>query len=151
MALEVSPPLDQQNVRKEVERALRRNVGIELPHGAGRKVAGIGKRSQPLALAFFIQLPEAGGRHEQLAANLKARWNAGLIEPGKINRQGYRAHGSNIGRDVFAGRSVAAGDTACQLAVFVDERQRHTIELEFANVVDLPAAAQFVNAVLPGT
>ena len=65
------------------------------------------------------------------------------------NRQRNRADRAHIQRDIFADWTVAARDAAREVAIFIDQRQRHAVELEFADVVDVFAAGEFMDAALP--
>src|SRR5256884_7620081 len=83
----------------------------------------IRKRSKPLLLAFRIQLLEGADRHEKFAANFEIQRHACLFERLFRNRQGDRADGSYISRDILACGAVAASQAADQAAVLIVERQ----------------------------
>src|SRR5207244_13339634 len=85
--------------------------------------------------AVRIQLLEGANWHEKFAANLEIQRHTCLLEHLFGNRQGNRAHGAYVRRDVFARSAIAASQAADQAAVFVLERQRHAVQLELANVL----------------
>ena len=60
-----------------------------------------------------------------------------------------RTYRADIQGDVFAGRAVATRDASDQLPAFVSQSQRHAIELQFADVLDIFAASQFMHPALP--
>ncbi len=88
-------------------------------------------------------------RHEHLAANFEIGGDAGFLQFLRRNDKRHRAHGAHVGRNVFSGRAVAARDAAHQLAAFITQRQRHAVELEFADVLNVGAPAEFLHPPLP--
>ena len=66
-------------------------------------------------------------------------------------RNGKRngSHGAHVEGDVFAGSAVAAGNSADQFAIFVMQGQRHAVELQLANIVDVFTPAKFVDSPFP--
>ena len=58
-------------------------------------------------------------------------------------------HGANVEGDILSGGAVTARHAAGQLAIFVSQGERHAVELQFADVVDVAAAAELVHASLP--
>src|SRR5579884_2668211 len=85
MTVEMGAAVRKENVREEVQSALCRDVGVELPHGAGGEVSWIGECGQAVALAFLVQFFEGRGRHEQFASGLEVWRNAGFLQAIEIN------------------------------------------------------------------
>src|SRR5579875_1847907 len=110
MALEDRAAVDEQSVGKEVEPAARGNPGIKLPHRSGSGIAGIGELREALLFLFFIHAQEGRGGHDQLTSNLEGCGQAGLLQLPWRDVQGNTADGADIGGDVFALDTVAAGD-----------------------------------------
>ena len=149
VAVEIRTAALKQDVGEKIHAPFRRDVRIQLANCAGREIARIGERRQPVLFPFLIDLLERRGGHEQLAAHLKVGWNASLLQPLFRDRQRDRAHGAHVERDIFADRSVAARHAARQFAILIDQRQRHAVEFQFADVVHIAATGKFVDAPFP--
>ena len=100
-------------------------------------------------LALLVHFLEGGDGHEHFAADFEAGGNPGFLQLLQRNRKRDGPHRAHVQGDVFADAPVAASDAAHQLAILVVQRQRHAVELQFAHVVDVVAAAEFVHAALP--
>src|SRR4029077_1581323 len=123
---------------------------LELTHGSGRGVARIGKNREPLFFALLVHSFKGGDGHEHLATDFEVRGNPRLFQFFQWNRERNGAHGAHVQGDVFADGTVATGDAADQFATLVVQGQRHAVELQFANIVNIFAAAELVDATLPG-
>ncbi len=117
--------------------------------GAGGGVARVGENGQALLLALLVHFLEGGDGHQHFAADFEIGGNPGFLQLVQRNRKRNRTHRAHVQGDVFADGAVAAGDAADQLAILVVQGQRHAVELQFADVVDVVAAAEFMHAALP--
>ena len=63
---------------------------------------GLANLAQTLALALLIHALKGGERHDDLAAHLKVRRYAGILQSLRRDGQRDRAHGAHIGGHVFA-------------------------------------------------
>ena len=99
--------------------------------------------------ALFIHFLEGGDGHQHFAADFEIGGNPGLLQLFQRNGKRDRTHRAHVQGDVFADGAVATGDAADQLAILVVQGQRHAVELQFADVVNVLAAAEFVHAALP--
>ena len=128
---------------------MRGDAGFELADRAGGGVARVGEYCQSLLLALVVHFLKAAMGISISPRTSKVGGNPGFLQ--LVQRNGKRdgAHRAHIQGDVFADGAVAARDAADQLAILVVQGQRHAVELQFANVVDVVAAAQFVDAAFP--
>ena len=106
----------------DVQLARSRDLRIQLPHGAGGRVAGIGQQRFPAQLPLLVQLAEHRLGHIDLAPDDQALRR--VFDP-----QRQRTHRAQILRHVFAHQSVAACRTADKDAVFVFERHGQPVDL----------------------
>ena len=118
--------------------------GILLPQRARGAVARVGKRRLAVFDQCSVEGFEVGEPEEHLAADLE---DVGYrIALGGRQLFGDVVDGARVVGDVLAGAAVAAGRRAHQPAVAVDQRQRDTVDLEFAQirhvVADLGADAR---------
>ncbi len=65
-------------------------------------------------LALFVEQEKARNGHDDLAADLKGRGQAGGGEASRGDDERDRADGADVGSDVLADRAVAAGEAAEQ-------------------------------------
>ena len=109
---------------------------------------GLANFGSPLLLALLVHALERRERHQHFAAHLEVRRQLGLLSvlAGIVSGT---AHGAHVGRDVLADRAVAARDAQRQPAAFEAQRQRHAVQLQLADVLDVRLAAQLVDAPLP--
>ncbi len=149
MPVEVRAAIFQQHVREVIEPPFGRHFGFELPHRACGGIARIRKHGKSLGFALFVHLLERGQRHQQFSAHFKIRRDTGFPQLFFWNGKRHRAHGAHVERDVLAHTAVAASDSAHQLAVFIDQSQRHAVEFQLTNVVHVAMAAELVHAALP--
>ena len=149
MAVEIGSAILQKTVGKIVEPTLRGNTGVQLPYRTGGEIAWIGKGCQPCALTFFIQLLESRCWHQQFAPHFEIWRDTSLLQLFFGNGKRDRAHGAHIERDVFAHGAIAAGDATNELAIVIAQRERHTVELQFTDVVHILASAQLMDTALP--
>ena len=94
-------PLLEKLVGPEAQPPAGRHGRVELAQRAGAAVARVGVERQPRLLALGVDPGELGLRHVDLAADLE---RDGLGQPGRDGRDRPQ-----VGRDVLAGRPVAAG------------------------------------------
>ena len=117
---------------------------VLLPQRSGRAVAGIGERRLALGDQAGVEVLEVGDPEEHLAAHLEHTRHREFLGAGELF--GDVVDGAGVERDVLTGAAVAAGRGAHQPAVAVDQRQRHPVDLELAQVVrvvtDLAADAR---------
>ena len=72
----------------------------------------------------------------------------GFLEVGGIDPQRNGANGAHVGRDVFAGGAVTAGDGTDKGAFFVNEGHAEAVEFVFGDVFDFFAAGEFADAAI---
>src|SRR5215204_5252897 len=109
-------------VDHHAQRPGRGDPRVLLPQGPSGRVARIGERCLSRLYERGIELLESGDRQIDLAANLEQlrdRRTRALDELGRDV-----VDGADVGRDVFAGASVAPGRRSYEPAVVVDERDR---------------------------
>ena len=117
--------------------AARGDGRILLPQRAGRAVARIGERRLALGDQTGVEVLEVGDPEEHLATHLENLGQRELLGAGEL--LGHVVDGAGVERDVLAGAAVAAGRRAHQPAVAVHQRQRHTVDLQLAQVVRVVA------------
>src|SRR5258708_3912878 len=93
---------------------------VLLPQRAGGGIAGIGQRRQAGVLDLLVQLHEVARRDVDLAAYFQT-----LVLAVDLERQG--AYGTDVDGDVVASDAVTAGGSARELAVFIEQVDRHAI------------------------
>src|SRR5919204_4453605 len=135
MSAEKSLTFDQQKITVEIQAPLGHDVGLELTQCSRSRIARVGEFRKILALALFVHSFEGGDRHYDLAAGFKIRRQSGLFESRWRDCKRHRAHSTHITGYVFADIAVAAGDGSGEAAIFIDQSQRHAIELEFAHIL----------------
>src|SRR5262249_26652488 len=122
------------------ETARRGELRILLPQRARRRVARIGE------LLFFVepfvQLLEILFRDVDLAAHLEAF-------DLRVDAQRQRAHCANVRRDVVAAHAVAARGRARERAAFVQQIDRHAVDLQLRFIFDLLRAEAALDARVP--
>src|SRR5262245_60959535 len=140
---------DQEKVRKQVQTPLRHDVRLQDANGSSGGIARIGKLGQTLCLAVFIHAFESLERHDDLAADLEILRNARFFERRRRHRERDGAHGADVRGYVLAHRAIAARHAARQFAFLIGQRQGHAVQLELADILDLVAAGQLVDAPVP--
>ena len=115
------------SVKNDAERTLRHDFRIKLLERTGRRIAWVRKKRQACFLAFLIQFGEAALIHEHFAPYFENGWR------GSAQSFRNRADCFNILRDVVAHRSVAACRGVLEPAVFVKERDGHSVHFWFDN------------------
>ena len=98
-----------------------------MAQGAGGGVAGVGVCLLAARGALFVELGEARFGEIDFAAHFKPAGDV-LAQQG----EGDALDGSQVERDVFAHKPVAARGAAREHAVFVGERHRQAVKLELA-------------------
>ena len=112
-----------------------------MTQAAGGCIARVGEGlTAALGLARIERL-ETGLGHIDLAAHLQHLGPAFALQPER-----HIADGAHIAADILAGAAVATGGATHQLAVFVAQADRQTIELGLAAVRHLGAAAEQITA-----
>lgn len=126
-----------QAVADHPQLAPRGDRGVLLPQRARRRVARIGERELAVLHQAGVERLEVGHPEEHLTAHLEHGGNGVLV----AGRQPLRdvLDGARVQRHVLTGAAVAAGGGAFQSAVAVDQRQRHPVDLQFAQIVNVVA------------
>lgn len=111
------------------------DLRVLLPQRPGRRVAWIGERRLAIGHQGRVERLEILDTEEDLAAHLEDVRDRIAVG----GRQSVRdvVDGARVERDVLTGATVATGDTAFEDTVAVHERQRDTVDLEFAEELDL--------------
>src|SRR5712672_875038 len=133
--------IDEQIVGEEFQAAARGDGGIEHAHGAG---GGVARVDENFSAAFFLLAVhgfEGFARHQDFAADLEAGRELEFFQGGEVYAQRDGANGFHVGRDVFAGASIAASDAARESAVHILQRDAEAVELVLGDVLDVFAAA----------
>jgi hypothetical protein len=128
----------EEEVGVEVEAAGGGDAGVEDAEGSGGGVAGVGEGGIAGGFAGGVEGLKIGAVHDDFATNLEGF--------GLGRGQGYGADGAGVGGDVFAGRSVAAGEGLEELTVFVSQGEGEAVEFEFAVVEGLFGGEEFGDA-----
>ena len=118
-----------QNLVEECGKvAFGRDGGVELPERACGGVSGIGEYFFSVFLAFAVQMEKGAFRHVDFAPDFQTRKRF-------FQAQGNAPDGADVGGDIFAHGTVAAGGGIDEFAVFVDERDGETVDFEFGFVM----------------
>ena len=106
-----------------MQRALRRDVRVELSQGSGCSVARIGEDLLAGFLLALVQGAELRLAHEHLAANLE--------HGGRTGGEGFRdiADGLQVAGDVFTLGAVAPGRALHECAVLIVQGRRQAVDL----------------------
>ena len=112
---------------ENVELPLCRHARVQLPQGARRGVARVGKQRLAELLLLGVERFKAGAGHEDLAAHDETRGRAG-------QRHGDGADGLQILRHVLTDEAVAAGRAAGKAAVHVFQRHGQPVDLRLDGV-----------------
>ena len=147
--IEVSSAVFEQGVGEIIQAAPGGDARLEVAHRSRSGVAGVGEQGLRVLLPLGIHFPERGDRHEQLSPHFKARGEAGAFPAFARNRKRDGAHRADIQGDVLSRVAVPTGNAALQHAVDVLQGERHAVQLEFADVVELGAPTEFVHSPLP--
>ena len=115
--------------------------GILLAQAPGGGVARIGKGSFVSLCQFLIQAKEDRHRQVDLTTHLQ---HTRVLAARQARRD--RANCTQVGGDVLAHASVAAGGTAHEDAVPIEKRHRQSVDLELAHEVEVVAAGALQTA-----
>ncbi len=126
-------------VSAQFQRPAGGDLRIQLAQAAGCGITGIGEGFTAAFQLSRIKRLEAGLGHVDFAAHLEHRRPAAAVQ---LERD--VANGAHIGADVLASAAIAAGSTAHQMAVLVEQADRQTVELGFAAVFDGGAISEQV-------
>ena len=118
------------------------DLWVELAHGAGCGIAGIGKQHLAVYLPLGVELLKDRLGHVDLAAHDETR--GGVLD---AQRQG--AHGAQVLGHVLADETVAARRTADKDAVFILQRHGQPVDLRLHGV-GMGAVDQGIHAVAEG-
>src|SRR5712675_609386 len=138
--------IDEQIVGEEFQAAARGDGGIEYAHGAG---GGVARIHENFSAAFFLLAVhgfEGFAGHQDFAADLEAGGELEFFQGGEVYAQRDGTNRFHIGRDVFAGASIAASDAARESAVHILQRDAEAVEFVLGDVLDVFAAAALANA-----
>ena len=116
-------------IREGAQAALRDGLSVERAQRAGGGVARVGKRRLARRFALLVHFRERRARQVHLAANLHP------LRRGR-HRQPFRdaVNDGHVGRHVFAGDAVAAGDAAREPPALVGEREADAVDLQLGDV-----------------
>ncbi len=153
LALRVGTVAPAELVHEDLERASGGDGRVLLAHGAGGSVTGVrveGEGLAALAFPFFVLLAdrrvhrfETALRHVDLAADFEA------LGERAVERLRNRADRAEVGGDVLALASVAAGSALNEAPVLVDHGHCEAIDFRLAD--EREAVADAVGyAALPG-
>ena len=130
MRLELEPVRGAHAVGPHRQRACGGELRVELADRAGGGVARVGVGGLPRGSAFLVQLCECRERQVDLAAHLEQRRRV-------FHAQRYRADRAQVLRHLLAHLAVAAGGSAHQDPVLVDERDREPVDLGLGDEADV--------------
>ena len=120
-------------VRVDLERAGRREAGVELTDRAGGRVPRIRERLLSLVQQALVELGKRGrGNHDLAAQSENSRRRRSVLP----QAEGKRADGPYVRRHVFAADAVAPRGRPAKDPVFVDELDRQAVELRLHDVGD---------------
>ena len=117
-------PLEVED--EDVQPAACRNPRIQLPERAGGGVARVGKQGLALVLARGVELLKHFARHIDLAAHAECQRFG--------QRQRNRGNGAQIFGHIFADKAVAARRAEGEIAVFVGQRHRESVNLRLDRI-----------------
>ena len=141
---ERQPLGDADLVAPDRQRPFGSERGVELAHGAGRGVAGVHERREPLLGAALVERGEVAQGHVQLAPHLQQR---GRI----LDVQGNRADGAQVVGDVLPHLPVPAGGAAHEHPVAVDEADGQAVDLRLDHVGEARLGRPFAGEVVAHT
>ena len=121
-----------QTIGKERQRALGRDLGIELAHRACRRIAWVGKSLATGSQLAFVELFQIGTHHVHLAAHF--HHGRHLRTCGQ--RQRNLANGADIVGDVLAHLAITTRGGLHQQAVFIAQIHGQTVELGLGYIFD---------------
>ena len=121
-------------VAEEVERPGRGDGRVELFERARGGVARVGEQRFFGPGAPVVQLPERGFGKEDFAAHFEPRRRR--VRPLGEQGQRNRAHGLQVGGDVFARDAVPARRADGERAVRIDQFHGHAVDLGLGHVLD---------------
>ena len=111
----------------DIQLAGGRHLGVELAHGARRRVAGIGEKLLAVDLPLGVELLKDGLGHIDLTADDEALRRV-------LDAKRQRAHRAEILRHVLADHAVAPGRAADEDAVFILEGHGEPVDLRLDRV-----------------
>ena len=111
------------------QQAVGGHLRVLLAERAGPRVARVGVEREAGLLALGVDPGELGLRHEDLAAGIERR-RIGELRRDRLDRP-------EVGRDVLAGRPVAARRALDEAAALVAERDREAVDLELGDVAEI--------------
>ena len=138
-------PIDQQVVRKELQPALGGDRGIQHADRSGGGVSGIDENLPAGLLLLPIHGLERFAGHQHFAAYFEGGGQLGFLKKRRVHPEGNGANGSNVGRDILAGRTIAARDAAHQNSVFILQGNAEAIEFVLGYVFNFLAAASLAH------
>src|SRR5579864_2761696 len=122
VAVEIGAAVLEQHVGEVVEWALGGDVRIKLAYCSCCEISWIGKSSEAIALAFFVEFLECGSGHQEFAADFEVHGNACFLELLLGNRKRHRTDGANVEGYVFTGSPVATSNATHEMRIIVAER-----------------------------
>ena len=129
--------LSQCEANGRIERAIQPAAGDDgrrlLFERSGSGIARIGEQGIPGRFAFGIEPIERSVGHQNLPADFEIVGPSAALQP---ERNG--SHGSDIGGNIIALRTVSARYGPQQPSVLVGERDGRTVEFELADVLRRP-------------
>ena len=129
-----------QSVADHPKRTSRGDGRVLLSQRTGRAVAGVGERRLTLLDEAGIQARKIGDHEEDLAANLQHRRDREFLCPGEC--LGNITDGACVEGHILADAPITTGRGPLQTTLPVDQRDRHPVDLQLAQVVRL--GAEFV-------
>jgi len=136
-----SPPVGVADaVGKKRKPLPRGDSRIQSAQTAGRRVPGIDEDLLAALRLCLVQRLEVALQHQDLAADLQARWNS---VSGKA--QGNRLDRPQVGGHVLAGIAIAASRADGEHAVFVQKADREAVELGLDRVLDRRKTERFTH------
>ncbi len=111
-------------VDPDVQPPGRRHAGVELAHGAGGGVAGVGEQWLAQVRPLVIESLKGGLGHVDLAPYLKAGWDFAVP-----HLHGDAAHSAQVLGDVLPSQAVAPRGPLHEAPALVDQRHRQAVDL----------------------
>ena len=127
-----------QNIRKRRSAQIRESKHTDC---SGRHVACVGEWGLTPFLLTLVQRNEVGVGHVDLATHFQHRRHVGT----KQTQRDF-ANRPHVVRDVVSDLPVAARDTPNQLALFVNQRNGHAVDLQFDHPLDWLVGNRFDHA-----